>query len=124
MKSEANLIGKWLDNLKSSDSEKAEKVSEILFKQIKFEDIKLEPTQQEKILPFVPYGVSALALGTTFVLRTNIWWKIAAVAVPPIVLKKPIDNLLEEIQLQNAKDSIPQYLLQLDKYKEAILAVF
>lgn len=122
-KSEANLIGKWLDNLKSNDQEKYETVSEILFKQVKFEDIKLEPTQQEKILPFVPYGVSALALGTTFVLHTNIWWKIAAVAVPPIVLKKPIDILLEDIQLQNAKDSIPQYLSQLDKYKEAILAV-
>ncbi len=122
-KSEANLIGKWLDNLKSSDQEKYEKVSDILFKQIKFEDIKLEPTKQEKILPFVPYGISALALGTTYVLHTNIWWKIAAVAVPPIVLKKPIDNLIDELQLQNSKDSIPKYLSQLDKYKEAILAV-
>ena len=109
--------------MKSSNREKAEKVSDVLFKQIKFQDIKLEPTQQEKILPYVPYGVSALALRTTFVFHTNIWWKIAAVAVPPIVLKKPIDNLLEEIHQQNAKNSIPQYLAQLDKYKEAILAV-
>ena len=74
-------------------------------------------------MPYVPYGVSALALGTTFMLHINIWWKIVAVAVPPIVLKKPIDNLLEEIHQQNAKDSISQYLSQLDKHKEAILTV-
>ena len=31
-KSESNLIGKWLDNLKASNRDKAEKVSDILFK--------------------------------------------------------------------------------------------
>lgn len=121
-KSESNLIGKWLDNLKQSDRKKYEKVAEILFKQVKFEDVKLEPSNQEKILPFVPYGVSVAALGTTCLLHTSIWWKIAAVVVPPVVLKKPIDNLIDELQLQNAKDSIPKYISQLDKYKDVILA--
>lgn len=122
-KSEANVIGRWLDKLKINDREKYEKVSGILFKGIRFENIEVKSDNNEKLLPYIPYGISVAALGATFVFHSSIWLKVMAAVLPPVLLKSPIEKLQNDLKRQTAKKLIPEYLTQLDKYKTAILLV-
>lgn len=142
-KSEANLIGRWLDNLKTTDSVKAAKVSELLFTKVKFEEVKQEPGKMITLLPYAPFAVSAVAFAITYLIQKKqemqidteasialqaiidsfFWWKVAAAVVPIIVLYSPIKKLQNRLILDNTQNTIPSYLAQLDKYKEAILSI-
>ena len=122
-KSDSNIIAKWLDKLKNDDYEKSIKVSNILFKEIKFEKVEMKPDKLVEILPFLPWGISFVAFGITWNYNLSIWIKIAAIILPPILLKPIIRKKKEELNRLAAKATIPEYISQLDKYKEAILAV-
>lgn len=126
-RSDANVISKWLDDLKLSDYEKSVKVSDILFKSVSFENIDVEVNKTANYLPYAPFVISFVALGITWNLNLTFILKLLvyplALFLPPVLLSKFVKNIQEDFYIKAARNSIPAYINQLDKYKEAILAV-
>ena len=120
-KSVYDLNGKWLDGLKEREPEKGEKIEEILFKKMKFSEIKIGqqlPRGYNLIIPAIGAFVG-LVISSHYEAAKWVQW--TSTLVPAALLYSAV-NTFRKNQSDTAKDkTVAGYISQLDKYKQEIL---
>ena len=122
-RSEFDILGRWLIDYTQFDEVRGKEISDVLFEDMKFEEIKVPANSKNKVLELLPWVGAALGFGTSYFFKASHVIQAVSTILPPAVLIPVANNVKAEFAMQNKRSLITEYLSQLDKYKNSILSI-
>lgn len=121
--SDYEINGRWLNNMKEVEPQKAELLTEILLTDMKFSDVYIKsdlPGIYNYVIPAVGAGIG-YAVSMTF--NFGKITQVATTVIPAVLLFPAVKNFRNRMKESNKESSIRDYIMQLEKYKNSILSI-
>lgn len=121
--SDCEIYGRWIMNIRRENPEKAELISEILLKDLKFSDICAKSVLPDYCNYLIPTIGAFIGYTVGGALDFSKLWQTVSTIVPAVLLYPAVKSYRNNQQLLNNEYTVNQYIEQLEKYKNSIISI-
>lgn len=120
--SEYTINGRWLYELLRDEPEKGKLVKEILTKDISLTEVTPEGSPANNLKYIIPVGAGALGYGVARIAELATIGTLCSTLIPMVVAYPLTATYLSNRKSREQERIIGNYVMQLNKYKEAVIS--